>query len=353
MVINVNVSFFIGETIDSYSYNGYTQRKFHITSETYGVRWSVNDFIGCAIDLDERTMNFYRNGRDMGLAFENISINDDTPYHPIVTLIASESVRVNFGSLPFRYPINGYQPLQAAPSVKYIQTSLCLQWLTRVINFIERLEDRNMILEDSNITVHGFLMALASIILRYIASLLTIPYITVSALIPFMEALYITEVPNPSDHKICNTRLIICMDIFWTFLEESELYVCYEIIISYIISTYVYVTDLSEYSHQCRTLALLIRLCQHDATRRYFIQKLLFNCDRLPRLLYVRPLNNQGLSELLTEKYWWNTYPLDPSIDRNKEIYKQVCQKIEDVTCGMIYTCYFTLLRHNCSVAIY
>jgi predicted metal-dependent RNase len=44
----------------------------------------AGDYIGVAIDLDAKKMDFYRNGHNMGTAYDNFSVGDGL--YPAVTL---------------------------------------------------------------------------------------------------------------------------------------------------------------------------------------------------------------------------------------------------------------------------
>ena len=56
-----------------YSLSGGLPYKFNNGSlVSYGASWSVNDVFGVALDLDERTLTFYKNGVSQGVAFTNL-----------------------------------------------------------------------------------------------------------------------------------------------------------------------------------------------------------------------------------------------------------------------------------------
>ncbi len=45
------------------------------TAAKYGESWKDGDVLGCAIDLDDKYVEFYLNGKSMGKAFEKISFD--------------------------------------------------------------------------------------------------------------------------------------------------------------------------------------------------------------------------------------------------------------------------------------
>ena len=50
----------IGDTPDSFAYDGSRVRKWNVTAENYGEKWEEDDVIGCCIDLHEGFVEFFR-----------------------------------------------------------------------------------------------------------------------------------------------------------------------------------------------------------------------------------------------------------------------------------------------------
>ncbi|KOX75498.1 hypothetical protein WN51_12242 [Melipona quadrifasciata] len=132
----------VGDTFHSYAYDGDRIKKWNISSCTYGEQWQTGDIIGCALDLDNGNIDFYRNGKHLGQAFENISRGVGFAYFPTVSLASSETLRANFGSTPMHYPIEGYEPLQAIPKQKIHQAVLLCKWFSKIVEQI--ITKRNM-----------------------------------------------------------------------------------------------------------------------------------------------------------------------------------------------------------------
>jgi hypothetical protein len=92
------------------------RRKWNVKPQPYGEAWVQGDVLGCAIDLDARTLTFYRNGHSLGVAYDRVrTMQPSLAYFPAVSLSHTERCTLNFGAKPFAYPIPGYQPLQAPP----------------------------------------------------------------------------------------------------------------------------------------------------------------------------------------------------------------------------------------------
>uniref|UniRef100_A0A671M9A4 B30.2/SPRY domain-containing protein n=1 Tax=Sinocyclocheilus anshuiensis TaxID=1608454 RepID=A0A671M9A4_9TELE len=93
----------VGDTPDSYAYDGNRVRKWNVTTTNYGKVKTA-----CLIDLDEGTITFCLNGQSLGVAFSNIKTGPGVAYFPAISLSFKESVAFNFGSRPLRYPSHFY-----------------------------------------------------------------------------------------------------------------------------------------------------------------------------------------------------------------------------------------------------
>jgi hypothetical protein len=91
---------------------------------SYGSSWAINDVIGIALDLDNGTLTFYKNGISLGISHTNIkSLTEVAPWfrnsgtHTIV-------FTVNFEATSFAYPIpDGYSAYGFYPSSKFLISS--------------------------------------------------------------------------------------------------------------------------------------------------------------------------------------------------------------------------------------
>lgn len=129
----------VGDADDSYAFDGRRIRKWNKKAEEYGQLWAVGDVIGCCIDLDYNEISFYRNGVSLGVAFREIrKMGPGFGYYPAISLAQGERCELNFGSRPFKYPIEGYLPIQAPSSVTSFATQL-LRCLSRLLD-MQRIE---------------------------------------------------------------------------------------------------------------------------------------------------------------------------------------------------------------------
>eukprot|EP00743_Colponemidia_sp_Colp-15_P003211 GILK01003470.1.p1 GENE.GILK01003470.1~~GILK01003470.1.p1 ORF type:complete len:1178 (+),score=186.27 GILK01003470.1:64-3597(+) len=105
----------VGDGPDSYAFDGKRVKKWSGACSAYGQPWVAGDVIGCCIDLDKGEISFARNGHLMGTAFNRVKTGDSWAYFPGASISYAEKTVFNFGSAPFQYPIEGYQPLQSPP----------------------------------------------------------------------------------------------------------------------------------------------------------------------------------------------------------------------------------------------
>ncbi|XP_057749273.1 E3 ubiquitin-protein ligase RKP [Arachis stenosperma] len=132
----------VGDADDSYAYDGKRVSKWNKDAETYGQSWVVGDVIGCCVDLECDEILFFRNGNPLGVAFRGIrKMGPGFGYYPAISLSQGERCELNFGGRPFKFPIEGYCPLQAPPCKTYFVSRLLECW-SRLLDMhsVERSE---------------------------------------------------------------------------------------------------------------------------------------------------------------------------------------------------------------------
>jgi len=93
----------LGGDINSWAYDGSSQYKYHAGNSTYwGQYWSAGDHIGVAVDLENKKINYFRNGSDLGTAFENFSIGDGV--YPAASLASGQNLTFSFGKTRLQHP---------------------------------------------------------------------------------------------------------------------------------------------------------------------------------------------------------------------------------------------------------
>lgn len=108
---------YLGEDANGFSYYGNVGTKINNAVQTsYGSANAVNDIIGVALDLDNGTLTFYKNGVSMGQAFSGLS----GTFYPALSGDSSAAVctaTANFGAKAFSFsPPSGYSAI-ASPNI--------------------------------------------------------------------------------------------------------------------------------------------------------------------------------------------------------------------------------------------
>ncbi|WP_432664886.1 SPRY domain-containing protein [Wukongibacter baidiensis] len=106
-----------GTSIDSLQYgrvyrgNGTTW----INNKSYGEVYNVGDTIGVALDMDNGTIEFYKNGESQGIAYTDLlSLNE---VYPFLIIYDTGKMTANFGNTPFQYDIpEGFSPYNGESS---------------------------------------------------------------------------------------------------------------------------------------------------------------------------------------------------------------------------------------------
>jgi|GEM_PF-2757516 len=108
-----NKSFSVSSTVNSSpSWRGYFGFNGNKAPEqlSYGTAWAIGNTIGVALDLDNGTLEFYKNGVSMGISHSNLKELGEI--YPTLTSSSSstKSISINFGASPFIYNIpNGFK----------------------------------------------------------------------------------------------------------------------------------------------------------------------------------------------------------------------------------------------------
>lgn len=105
--VNLNASNFFTQVVRYYS--GYNSYKYP-EATSYGENYSINDVISVLLDLDNGTLEFWKNGVSQGISHDNIHLLGEV--YPTITSASSNAGGVataNFGATPFKYNMpSGY-----------------------------------------------------------------------------------------------------------------------------------------------------------------------------------------------------------------------------------------------------
>lgn len=121
-ITNINAALNIpGIDNNGYGYYSFSGAKYHAgQSINYGGAWQGAHTIGVALDLDNKTLGFYRDGSYQGIAY-NIS---EGIYYPAIgngSSSTSPTITINFGDSNFKYSIpEGFQRYSDIIMNKYL-----------------------------------------------------------------------------------------------------------------------------------------------------------------------------------------------------------------------------------------
>ncbi|XP_023242078.1 E3 ubiquitin-protein ligase RNF123-like [Centruroides sculpturatus] len=276
----------VGDTSDSYAYDGNRIRKWNVSAQKYGEAWLTGDVIGCTIDLDNGSICFYRNGQSLGEAFDNIRIGPGIAYFPAVSLAYNENLVANFGAVPFRHPVPGFHPLESIPYHNIAKATKLFSWLRRLLTlYISTVQNRmEPILQDAKIVnnlikecnkTHIFLLAVP--LLNKLGPYLVSPYINESCFLSFLFQLC-GDIPKDNSYNIKEVKspILALLDMLWALLESHEIQQCLEHLIVALLTGYRFSPAMKDFYQQKCYLILMLNILRHRASRKFLLQNVLY-----------------------------------------------------------------------------
>ncbi|NXA33454.1 RN123 ligase, partial [Eudromia elegans] len=305
----------VGDTPDSYAYDGNRVRKWNVTTTNYGKSWAAGDIVSCLIDLDEGTIAFCLNGISLGTAFDNITRGAGMAYFPAISLSFKESVAFNFGSRPLRYPlaagrgVEGYRPLQDPPVADLVKARKLLGYLKNVIHIGIDVAEGKLVEKDTSVwQLQGeptVLITLAHIF-NYFAPLMCKVYLVEDVLMTFL--LSILERGGAVEAHPLIQQLL---DLMWLLMEEYEVHECLKQLLMSLLRAYRFSPIIPDLGLQIHYLRLTIAVLKHEKSRKYLLSNVLFDVLRSVVFFYIKsPLRVEeaGLQELIPTTWWPNRF---------------------------------------------
>ncbi|KAK2534368.1 Rnf123 [Columba guinea] len=300
----------VGDTPDSYAYDGNRVRKWNVTTTNYGKSWAAGDIVSCLIDLDEGTIAFCLNGISLGTAFDNITRGVGMAYFPAISLSFKESVAFNFGSRPLRYPlVEGYRPLQDPPVTDLVKAHKLLGYLKNVIHIGIDVTEGKLVEKDMSMwQLQGeptVLITLAHIF-NYFSPLMCKVYLVEDVLMTFL--LSILERGGAVEAHPLIQQLL---DLMWLLMEEYEVHECLKQLLMSLLRAYRFSPIVPDLGLQIHYLRLTIAVLKHEKSRKYLLSNVLFDVLRSVVFFYIKsPLRVEeaGLQELIPTTWWPNRF---------------------------------------------
>lgn len=322
----------VGDTKNSYGLDGSKKRLWHVSTKTYGPYWRSGDIFGVCLDMDSGFIEYYRNGVALGRAFENVERGPGRALFPAVSLAFNDSLSANFGSSPFRYPVNGYRPLQNAPSRLLNQTDLLLDYLVNLARLLSSRQAHPKPNSSCEISIDSFYLLVANSVIERIAPLLMNPFVVEAKVIRIIRNLCVAKSTSdsfiqPGEH---GSTLDAFLSLLWTHLEESEMKVFLKRLLNYLSCTFKETPTDLEYENQRVIITMLNCLCNHEQTRKYFLEHKFFKKNFLPLFLYIKPPDETTLELLLPDDYIWTE-----GLGGDRKIYSDACEKLKTNTSNL------------------
>jgi hypothetical protein len=102
---------YVGLTGDSYGYLSNAYKYNNGVAVAYGAAYGSEDFVGIALDMDAKTLTFYKNGVSQGIAYSGFSGS----FAPAVSVYSGAYAFFNAGQRRLAYPApSGFKLLHAA-----------------------------------------------------------------------------------------------------------------------------------------------------------------------------------------------------------------------------------------------
>ncbi|KAK3927051.1 E3 ubiquitin-protein ligase RNF123 [Frankliniella fusca] len=327
----------VGDTYDSYAFDGCRVRKWNMTADDYGEKWEEDDVIGCCIDLDAGCVEFFRNGKSMGIAFKNILMGAGIVYFPTVSLQRKEGVIANFGATPFYYPVPGYSPIQQPPNNDLESVTFLLNCFHKLISMMDSRTAPDLVSADSTHSNEAVLMEIGKILTSSIVPFLSNPYIMEAKFIPFIHGLCetesqatgqgqvrpsarITTTKSTTANMVNNRKLNIFLDLLWAFSEKGDLNIWTNTFVSRLTAKFQHnlrplVLDLIP---QKEAIIVLHGVSHHKKFRQYLMRHVLFEGVKFPWLM------NIIIPPIESSTFW----DCEPKVEINQRAYSATVSRI-------------------------
>ncbi|XP_063071315.1 E3 ubiquitin-protein ligase RNF123 [Engraulis encrasicolus] len=338
----------VGDTPDSYAYDGNRVRKWNVTTTNYGKSWAAGDIVSCLIDLEEGTITFCLNGQSLGTAFSDIKMGPGVAYFPAISLSFKESVAFNFGSRPLRYPVEGYRPLQDPPADDLLKANRLLGYIKTVMATTIDVQEEKIVEKDSTLwKLDGEPTVLVTVahIFNHFAPLMCKVYIVEDVLMNFM--LGILEGGGSVDEHPLIQQIL---DLFWLLMEDYEVSECLKQLMMSLLRAYRFSPIIPDLGFQIHYLRLTTAILRHEKSRKYLLNNVfdsltwcIFDMLRSVVFFYIKtPLRvkETGLEELIPTTWWPTCFDKegrddpelrDESADERlrRRAYERGCQRLK------------------------
>lgn len=143
--------------------------------------------------MDEGKIEYYRNGIGLGEAFNNLDKGPGLALHPAVSLAFNDGLTGNFGGSPFRYPVNGYKPLQDPPDYLLYKADILLEYLVNTARLICSSKVDRKSNDGTGVSNSTYYMLISSLLVEKIAPLLINSYVVEEKILKLIKSLCVLK----------------------------------------------------------------------------------------------------------------------------------------------------------------
>ena len=172
----------VGDDKNSLAYDGYRLSCWNENENRFGKVWDCGDIIGVCLNLDEQYVEFYQNGKKLGVALKDIEVGlgNGIAYFPGASISEFEKCFFNFGAFPFVYNYPGYEPIDIPKSQyngSFEVTSSLLQCINQC-NLLDLLDNDDVDIYFRRLINHKIFYFLANVSFKdfYLCKLLLFPF---------------------------------------------------------------------------------------------------------------------------------------------------------------------------------
>ncbi|XP_039628997.1 E3 ubiquitin-protein ligase RNF123 [Polypterus senegalus] len=331
----------VGDTPDSYAYDGNRVRKWNVTTTNYGKSWAAGDIVSCLIDLDEGNISFYLNGQCLGTAFSNIKMGPGVAYFPAISLSFKESVAFNFGSRPLRYPVQEYHPMQDPPTVDLMKAQKLLGYFKNVLSTQIDSQEGRIVEKDIAVwQLQGEPTVLVTLahIFNHFAPLMCKVYLVEDVLMKYLLSI-LEGGGSVEEHPLIQQIL----DMMWLLMEDYEVHECLKQLMMSLLRAYRFSPIIPDLGFQIHFLRLTAAILKHEKSRKYLLSHVLFDVLRSVVFFYIKtPLRvkEAGLEELIPTTWWPSRFDKEGKVEpetkeesaeerMRRRAYERGCQRLK------------------------
>jgi len=228
--------------------------------------------------VDREIIEYYRNGRSMGIAFDKIQRGPGITFFPAISLGYTQGVQANFGNRPFVYPVVGFQPIMARPILKLRRANLLLDYLINLAGIFSHYNAQsNNTKTDSSTemrvsTKKTVYCIFATMLIERFTNEVFDPYIIEDVLLTRISNMTTLASEKENPHSVLKGLL----SLFWNFMEADEVKFVLRKVVNALLGTFTHTVQGLDYEKHRQALSIMHCICLHEQSRKYLLEGKLF-----------------------------------------------------------------------------